>query len=255
MLSGECSLGAHGLLRFRTNDVLLGTSGVGVCVSVVSNSPGMLYRFRTATSLSLAAIPCWIPFRKRKVASSKPALTLIFFPHLSGLNFALGASYDSIPPSQAVAWCVVSFSSREVARPSYCRSSALPARAGQARGAPPIWLGGAANLLVRKPASEEASAIKSACTLRDDVVECTRRALTDCSCMAGAAMCEFGNRVSTSLGRRGRLVFADGAELHGTRREQNTLFDRLKDRVFGYRRDRANPSGTPRAAACTLRES
>ena len=25
------SLGAHGLLRFRTNDVLLGTSGVGVC--------------------------------------------------------------------------------------------------------------------------------------------------------------------------------------------------------------------------------
>ena len=77
---------------------------------------------------------------------------------------------------------------------------------GAARGAPPIWLGGAANLLVRKPASEEASAIKSACTLRDDVVECTRRALTDCSCMAGAAMCEFGNRVSTSLGRRGRLV-------------------------------------------------
>ena len=30
VLSGECSLGAHGLLRFRTNDVLLGTSGVGV---------------------------------------------------------------------------------------------------------------------------------------------------------------------------------------------------------------------------------
>ena len=29
LLSGECSLGAHGLLRFRTNDVLLGTSGVG----------------------------------------------------------------------------------------------------------------------------------------------------------------------------------------------------------------------------------
>ena len=29
VLSGECSLGAHGLLRFRTNDVLLGTSGVG----------------------------------------------------------------------------------------------------------------------------------------------------------------------------------------------------------------------------------
>ena len=36
VLSGECSLGAHGLLRFRTNDVLLGTSGVGVHFSVVS---------------------------------------------------------------------------------------------------------------------------------------------------------------------------------------------------------------------------
>ena len=41
----ECSLGAHGLLRFRTNDVLLGTSGVGVWVSVVSYSPGMLIYF------------------------------------------------------------------------------------------------------------------------------------------------------------------------------------------------------------------
>ena len=46
VISGECSLGAHGLLRFRTNDVLLGTSGVGVCVSVVSNSPGIfIYLF------------------------------------------------------------------------------------------------------------------------------------------------------------------------------------------------------------------
>ena len=34
--SGECSHGAHGLLRFRTDDVLLGTSGVGVRFSVVS---------------------------------------------------------------------------------------------------------------------------------------------------------------------------------------------------------------------------
>ena len=31
LLSGECSLDATGLLRFRTGDVLLGTSGVGVC--------------------------------------------------------------------------------------------------------------------------------------------------------------------------------------------------------------------------------
>ena len=51
-----------------------------------------------ATSLSLAAISCWIPFRKRKVASSKPALTLIYiFSHLSGLDFALGASYEFEP--------------------------------------------------------------------------------------------------------------------------------------------------------------
>ena len=49
VLSGECSLGAHGLLRFRTNDVLLSTSGVGVWVSVVSNSPGNL------TSLTIRA--------------------------------------------------------------------------------------------------------------------------------------------------------------------------------------------------------
>ena len=48
LLSGECSLGAHGLLRFRTNDVLLGTSGVGVCVSVVSNSPGNVLRVLVA---------------------------------------------------------------------------------------------------------------------------------------------------------------------------------------------------------------
>ena len=38
---------------------------------------------------------------------------LTFRAHLSGPNFALGASYDSIQRSQAVAWCVVSFSSRE----------------------------------------------------------------------------------------------------------------------------------------------
>ena len=46
--SGECSHGAHGLLRFRTDDVLLGTSGVGVCVSVVSNSPGNVLRVSVA---------------------------------------------------------------------------------------------------------------------------------------------------------------------------------------------------------------
>ena len=38
----------------------------------------------------------------------------------------------------------------------------------------------------------------------------------------------------------------DGSELMGTRREQNTAFDRLRDKLFGARRDRANPSGTRR---------
>ena len=45
VLSRGCSLGAHGLLRFRTNDVLLGISGVGVCVSVVSNPPGFIFYY------------------------------------------------------------------------------------------------------------------------------------------------------------------------------------------------------------------
>ena len=40
----------------------------------------------------------------------------------------------------------------------------------------------------------------------------------------------------------------DGSELQGaTRRDQNNIFQRLKDRLFGLRRDRANPSGTPRS--------
>ena len=40
----------------------------------------------------------------------------------------------------------------------------------------------------------------------------------------------------------------DGSELRGaTRREQNKIFQRLKDGLFVLRRDRANPSGTPRA--------
>ena len=40
-----------------------------------------------------------------------------------------------------------------------------------------------------------------------------------------------------------------GGELKGlTRLEQNEAFQRLKDRLFSLRRDRANPSGTPRAS-------
>ena len=40
----------------------------------------------------------------------------------------------------------------------------------------------------------------------------------------------------------------DGSELCGTRREQNQMFDRLRDKLFGNRRERANPSGTRRNA-------
>ena len=38
----------------------------------------------------------------------------------------------------------------------------------------------------------------------------------------------------------------DGTVLQGTLEEQNNLFDRLKDRLLGLRRNRGNPSGTPR---------
>ena len=60
VLSRGCSLGAHGLLRFRTNDVLLGTSGVGVCVSVVSNSPGIYYFY--FLFFMLYRLPAGIPY-------------------------------------------------------------------------------------------------------------------------------------------------------------------------------------------------
>ena len=130
MLSRECSLGAHGLLRFRTNDVLLGTSGVGVCVSVVSNSLGMLYRVRMATSLSPAAISCWISFRKRKVASSKPAGPLYYFFSPERAQFCSRCLLDSIQRSQAVAWCVFRFrhgrsteSQDSITQPQVCSPS------------------------------------------------------------------------------------------------------------------------------------
>ena len=78
VLSGEISLGAHGLLRFRTNDVLLGTSGVGVCVSVVSNSSGMCYiGFRTLPPFN-RSVSCSEPFRWREVPSSNPVRPLYF---------------------------------------------------------------------------------------------------------------------------------------------------------------------------------
>ena len=40
----------------------------------------------------------------------------------------------------------------------------------------------------------------------------------------------------------------DGSELRGTRHERNHLFDRLRDKLHGNRRARANPSGTRRNA-------
>ena len=81
VLSGECSLGAHGLLRFRTNDVLLGTSGVGVCVSVVSNtsnSLGMLYRFPELRPPFNRSVSYSKPSRWREVPSSKPVRPLYY---------------------------------------------------------------------------------------------------------------------------------------------------------------------------------
>ena len=82
VLSRKCSHGAHGLLRFRTNDVLLGTSGVGVCVSVVSNSSGMLYRFPELRPPFNPSVSCWKPSRWREVPSSKSGrpLYLLFTP-------------------------------------------------------------------------------------------------------------------------------------------------------------------------------
>ena len=47
LLSGECSLGAHGLLSFRTNDVLLGTSGVGCAYLLCLIPPVMCYGYRS----------------------------------------------------------------------------------------------------------------------------------------------------------------------------------------------------------------
>ena len=101
LLSGECSLGAHGLLRFRTNDVLLGTSGVGVCVSVVSNSPGNVLRVSVAEwTLPLDHhLLCLLRPSAARWSSGfrieSAALTLIIFSHLSGPNFCSDAPPNS----------------------------------------------------------------------------------------------------------------------------------------------------------------
>ena len=107
-------------LRFRTNDVLLGTSGVGVCVSVVSNSPGIYYFFIFYFLCYIGCPPAFPiiysaylgPTAARRPSGCRiesAAMTLINFFTSSGPNFARGVSYDSIQRSQAVAWCVVRF--------------------------------------------------------------------------------------------------------------------------------------------------
>ena len=67
VLSGERSFGAHGLLRFRTNDVLLGTSGAGVCQirppSHMKRSPGP--GCEAADCTPSAQCLGRLPFRKR----------------------------------------------------------------------------------------------------------------------------------------------------------------------------------------------
>ena len=93
VLSRKCSHGAHGLLRFRTNDVLLGTSGVG-CAYLLCLIPSvMCYGYRSlierylqtidaSTLLSSAvgrSVVEWLPDRIGR-------LTLIIFSHLSGPN-------------------------------------------------------------------------------------------------------------------------------------------------------------------------
>ena len=79
--SGECSHGAHGLLRFRTDDVLLGTSGV--CLSVCWGG----YRFPELRPPFNRSVSYSKPSRWREVPT-KPDPFSIFCSQLSGLNFA-----------------------------------------------------------------------------------------------------------------------------------------------------------------------
>ena len=90
VLSRECSLGAHGLLRFRTNDVLLGTSGVGVC-DLWCLIPSVCYiGFPNRDLLFNSSVSCWKPSRWRgRGPQFETWSTLILFVHTwSGLNFA-----------------------------------------------------------------------------------------------------------------------------------------------------------------------
>ena len=78
VLSGECSLGAHGLLRFRTDDVLLWHFGRRyVCVpSVMCYGYGPPVRRYRSTNLSGRPVaPRWSSGLRFEIGE----LTLIFF--------------------------------------------------------------------------------------------------------------------------------------------------------------------------------
>ena len=113
VLPGDCSLGAHGLLRFRTDDVLLGTSGVGVCVSVVSNSSGMLHRFPELRPPFNPSVSCWKPSRWREVPSSQPGrpLYFLFTPERAQFCSRCLLRFDPAFSGSRLVRC--SFSSRE----------------------------------------------------------------------------------------------------------------------------------------------
>ena len=116
-LSRECSLDATGLLRFRTGDVLLGTSGVGCAYLWCLIPPVFIFLcyigHHVYDLLSHEPISGRRPPpRAVKVAGSKPATcfdpyTIFFSPGRA--RFCSRCLLDSIQRSQAVAWCVSRF--------------------------------------------------------------------------------------------------------------------------------------------------
>ena len=134
----------HGLLRFRTDDVLLGTSGVGMCVCSLGNVLRVWAAARTLPGrptsilLTTAGNPSsieWPPVRNRQLDPT------ILFSHLSGLNFALDASYgfelafSGRPPGRGA---LVVFSSREFSR---IINSAVDGQLGAHMSRVDLWAG------------------------------------------------------------------------------------------------------------------
>ena len=83
------------LLRFRTDDVLLGTSGVGVCMipSVMCYGYGPPVRRYRSTNIYSAEVGRWHLDGRVAYRFEIGELTLKFFSHLSVLNFCSDASY------------------------------------------------------------------------------------------------------------------------------------------------------------------